>query len=99
MKLIQAIIRPERLEAVQQALRAVLDEDEHYRMTVQTVEAACAEAKAAKPNEVIGLGYVAAILTRWAADASKIDAGRAVPPAERRAAPRRAHSFLMRANS
>ena len=38
MKLIQAIIRPERLEAVQQALRAVLDEDEHYRMTVQTVE-------------------------------------------------------------
>lgn len=38
MKLIQAIIRPERLEAVQQALRSVLDEDEHYRMTVQTVE-------------------------------------------------------------
>ena len=41
MKLIQAIIRPERLEAVQQALRAVLDEDEHYRMTVQTVEGHC----------------------------------------------------------
>ena len=38
MKLIQAIIRPERLEAVQQALRSVLDENEHYRMTVQTVE-------------------------------------------------------------
>ena len=38
MKLIQAIIRPERLEAVQQALREVLDEQEHYRMTVQTVE-------------------------------------------------------------
>lgn len=57
-------------------------------VTVQTVEAACSEAKAAKPNEVIGLGYVAAILTRWAADASKIDAGRAVPPAERRATPR-----------
>jgi len=57
-------------------------------VTVQTVEAACTEAKAAKPNEVIGLGYVAAILTRWAADASKIDAGRAVPPAERRATAR-----------
>lgn len=56
-------------------------------VTVQTVEAACAEAKAAKPNEVIGLGYVAAILTRWAADASKIDAGRAAPP-DRRSAPR-----------
>jgi nitrogen regulatory protein PII len=28
MKLIQAIIRPERLEAVQQALREVLDEQE-----------------------------------------------------------------------
>jgi len=57
-------------------------------VTVQTVEAACTEAKAAKPNEVIGLGYVAAILTRWAADASKIDAGRAVPPGDRRATAR-----------
>ena len=38
MKLIQAIIRPERLEAVQRELRSVLDEREHYRMTVQTCE-------------------------------------------------------------
>jgi nitrogen regulatory protein P-II 1 len=38
MKLIQAIIRPERLEAVQHELRAVLDEAEHYRMTVHQVE-------------------------------------------------------------
>lgn len=38
MKLIIAIIRPERLEAVQESLRAVLDEDDNYRMTVQPVE-------------------------------------------------------------
>lgn len=38
MKMIIAIIRPERLEAVEEALRAVLDEADHYRLTVDTVE-------------------------------------------------------------
>ena len=38
MKLITAIIRPERLEAVQQQLQGVLDEEDHYRLTVETVE-------------------------------------------------------------
>jgi nitrogen regulatory protein P-II 1 len=38
MKLITAIIRPERLEAVQTALQAVLDEGDHYRLSVETVE-------------------------------------------------------------
>jgi nitrogen regulatory protein P-II 2 len=38
MKLITAIIRPERLEPVQQELQAVLDEQDHYRLTVETVE-------------------------------------------------------------
>ena len=38
MKLITAIIRPERLEAVQQQLQGVLDEGDHYRLTVETVE-------------------------------------------------------------
>jgi nitrogen regulatory protein P-II 2 len=38
MKLIIAIIRPERLEAVQQQLQDVLDEEDHYRLTVETVE-------------------------------------------------------------
>lgn len=38
MKLITAIIRPERLEAVQQHLQSVLDEEDHYRLTVETVE-------------------------------------------------------------
>jgi nitrogen regulatory protein P-II 2 len=38
MKLITAIIRPERLEAVQQELQGVLDEADHYRLTVETVE-------------------------------------------------------------
>lgn len=38
MKLIVAIIRPERLEAVQEELQQVLDEDDNYRITVDTVE-------------------------------------------------------------
>ena len=38
MKLIIAIIRPERLESVQQALQAILDEGDNYRLTVQPVE-------------------------------------------------------------
>lgn len=44
-------------------------------VTPETVAAACQEAKAAKPGERIGLGYVVAILTRWAADAAKVKAG------------------------
>ncbi len=38
MKMIVAIIRPERLEAVEEALEKVLDEGDHYRITVDTVE-------------------------------------------------------------
>ncbi len=38
MKLITAIIRPERLEAVAEALAEVLDEGDNYRLTVDTVE-------------------------------------------------------------
>lgn len=38
MKLIIAIIRPERLDTVQHALQAVLDEEDNYRLTVQPVE-------------------------------------------------------------
>ena len=38
MKLIIAIIRPERLEAVQAALEAALDEADNYRITVQPVD-------------------------------------------------------------
>jgi len=38
VKLIIAIIRPERLGAVQEALQSVLDEDDNYRMTVDAVE-------------------------------------------------------------
>lgn len=38
MKMITAIIRPERLEAVEEALRSVLDEGDHYRLTVDSVE-------------------------------------------------------------
>jgi nitrogen regulatory protein P-II 1 len=38
MKLVIAVIRPERLEAVQQELQTVLDEEDNYRLTVDAVE-------------------------------------------------------------
>jgi nitrogen regulatory protein P-II 1 len=38
MKLVIALIRPERLEAVQKELQSVLDEQDHYRLTVESVE-------------------------------------------------------------
>ena len=38
MKMIIAMIRPERLEAVEEALARVLDEGDNYRITVDTVE-------------------------------------------------------------
>jgi nitrogen regulatory protein P-II 2 len=38
MKMIIAIVRPERLEAVEEGLQRVLDEEDHYRLTVDTVE-------------------------------------------------------------
>lgn len=38
MKMIIAIIRPDRLEAVQTELRKVLDENDNYRLTAQAVE-------------------------------------------------------------
>ena len=38
MKMIIALIRPERLDAVEEALAAVLDEGDNYRITVDTVE-------------------------------------------------------------
>ena len=38
MKLIIAIIRPEKLDAVQIALQGALDEGDNYRLTVQTID-------------------------------------------------------------
>jgi nitrogen regulatory protein P-II 1 len=38
MKLVIAIIRPEKLDAVQAALQAALDEGDNYRLTTQTVD-------------------------------------------------------------
>lgn len=38
MKMIIGIIRPERLEAVEESLRRVLDEGDNFRLTVDTVE-------------------------------------------------------------
>lgn len=38
MKMVIAVIRPERLEAVETALRAVLDEGDNFRLTADTVQ-------------------------------------------------------------
>lgn len=38
MKMITAIVRPERLESVEEALREVLDEGDKFRLTVDQVE-------------------------------------------------------------
>jgi nitrogen regulatory protein P-II 1 len=38
MKMIIAVIRPDRLEQVQDELRSILDEHDNYRLTVHTVE-------------------------------------------------------------
>jgi len=38
MKLVIAVIRPERLESVQRELQAVLNEGDNYRLTVRPVE-------------------------------------------------------------
>lgn len=38
MKMIIAVIRPERLETVEDALRAVLDEGDNFRLTIDRVE-------------------------------------------------------------
>jgi hypothetical protein len=52
-------------------------------VTPETVAAACAEAKRVKPNEQIGLGYVAKILERWALEAKELKvAGAAAPKRE-----------------
>lgn len=49
-------------------------------VAVETITAACEQAKRSKPNEPIGPGYVFAILERWAADASKLRANGATQP-------------------
>lgn len=49
-------------------------------VTVETVQAACAEAKRSKPNESIGPGYIVAIIERWAKEAKSINAQGAQQP-------------------
>jgi hypothetical protein len=50
-------------------------------VTAATVIAACDAARQAKPSENIGVGYVVAILQRWAKEAVTINAQGARAPA------------------
>jgi hypothetical protein len=43
-------------------------------ITPETITAACQEAKASKPNESIGPGYVVKIVERWAKEAAALNA-------------------------
>lgn len=61
-------------------------------VSVETVLAACREARASKPDEAIKPGYVFAILERWAKDAAALAAGGATQP---RASPRQAANANM----
>lgn len=49
-------------------------------VTPETATAACEEAKQAKPNQRISLGYVFAILERWSADAAALKVAGASAP-------------------
>ena len=49
-------------------------------VTSETVAAACAEAHESKPGEVIGLGYVIAIIERWAKAGKSLKVQGAVVP-------------------
>jgi len=52
-------------------------------VSVDTVVAACEEAKRSKPNERIGPVYVFRILERWATEAAQLRASGARPPTAR----------------
>lgn len=49
-------------------------------VSVETVRAACEDAKRAKPDERIAPGYIVSIIERWAAEASKLKATGAQAP-------------------
>lgn len=73
-------------------------------VTPQTMAAACAEAKQAKPGESVGIGYVVAILNRWSSDAAKVKASgangaRASPRQDRHANTQRLLDRINGANS
>lgn len=52
---------------------------------LETVEAACAEAKKAKPDERISVPYVLAIIERWAREAASLKAKGAAAPGKQAA--------------
>ncbi|WP_250500576.1 hypothetical protein [Caballeronia sp. GAWG1-5s-s] len=49
-------------------------------VSIETARAAAKKARQTKPNERISTGYVAAIITGWAADAAKVQAAGAIAP-------------------
>jgi uncharacterized protein YdaU (DUF1376 family) len=66
---ISAAMRKHGIEAQPADPRIIAASEAGY--SVQTIDAACSEAKAAKPNERISPLYVLRIAERWTADAAK----------------------------
>ncbi|MBR7792321.1 hypothetical protein KDM87_06885 [Undibacterium sp. FT147W] len=62
-----------------QAANPVLHKLAEQGVTSEVVQAACDEAKATKGNEPFSLGYVVAILDRWAREQSHLQAAGASP--------------------
>jgi hypothetical protein len=56
-------------------------------VSVETVAAACADAKRSKPDERIAPAYVFAILERWAKEAAGLNARGAAQPLQLRPVP------------
>ncbi len=63
-----------------QPANPVLIELAEQGVQVETVNAACEAAKAAKPGEQVSLGYVVAILKRWAKEAAQTKVAGAAQP-------------------
>jgi uncharacterized protein YdaU (DUF1376 family) len=55
------------------------------QIPIETIKAACETAKEAKPGETIGIGYVVAILERWAKEAAEIKVNGARAPGQPKA--------------
>lgn len=63
-------------------------------VTPETVVAACQEARRAKPDGRINLGYVTKILERWTADAAKVGIAGGAAPRQSGAAPGLSDKFV-----
>ncbi|MGL5181000.1 YdaU family protein [Herbaspirillum huttiense] len=68
-------------------------------VSLETVQAACDDARRTKPNEAVGPGYVVKIIERWAREAKKVNVAGARPPPAQSSTSSRDASRAAAANS